>query len=578
MIITQPLQQTVKKVEVCLSKIKKVIIIMSDVQKLFACTSSGCNMSFTDEDHLAIHRKKHDMVLNLENNGKNTGFVADQTPTPTRFIRNCEEVGLFQDLQNVNPFEETFRRAVEARNTGTLSVPGEVESTDDTLHTPHIFPHIADVLSDGTHILSETNQECSTSIAVIDKTTSNERSSVETQTCSDLNLHLSESHLMKENTLTSSKTTALHAESIVLQHLNVSVTPKKIPLQSSSKLSINGEEVELLLKTADGKLMQLSANPICESSQASGLSPSQVSTIEHTRQQSVLVRSEFPRNVVPVIEPNKALSSKMTFAKMKLQQVLTKKVNAIENEKSPEAIIKQNSTSQPYEKENPNESIDQHKKKELLERNRASSMRARAKRKAWIQHLQKTVTNVNETNAALQLEVKALRNELTRLKTLLLAHKDCPITKEMEKGNGVVLGTKIISVNTDSIDTAGSANNTPPIKALTTFVPDVSTKKLTSTTKNPIILPKVVERPVTTTPIITSGTIVKNIPAIKLVEVTHFIAEKDNEAKQQQIMIVQSPTIRRSDETMQQPRRKIIRLNPNYEIRQTTSKITTTTT
>lgn len=58
-------------------------------------------------------------------------YVADQTPTPTRFIRNCEEVGLFQDLQNVNPFEETFRRAVEARNTGTLSVPGEVKEFID---------------------------------------------------------------------------------------------------------------------------------------------------------------------------------------------------------------------------------------------------------------------------------------------------------------------------------------------------------------------------------------------------------------------------------------------------------------
>jgi hypothetical protein len=45
-------------------------------------------------------------------------FSADQTPTPTRFIRNCEEVGLFQDLQNVNPFEETFRKAVEASKTG----------------------------------------------------------------------------------------------------------------------------------------------------------------------------------------------------------------------------------------------------------------------------------------------------------------------------------------------------------------------------------------------------------------------------------------------------------------------------
>ncbi|KAG8245398.1 Alcohol O-acetyltransferase, partial [Homalodisca vitripennis] len=46
----------------------------------------------------------------------------DQTPTPTRFIRNCEEVGLFQDLQNVNPFEETFRKAVESGKTGTLAL------------------------------------------------------------------------------------------------------------------------------------------------------------------------------------------------------------------------------------------------------------------------------------------------------------------------------------------------------------------------------------------------------------------------------------------------------------------------
>lgn len=49
-------------------------------------------------------------------------FAADQTPTPTRFIRNCEEVGLFQDLQNVNPFEETFRKAVESGKTGSSAL------------------------------------------------------------------------------------------------------------------------------------------------------------------------------------------------------------------------------------------------------------------------------------------------------------------------------------------------------------------------------------------------------------------------------------------------------------------------
>lgn len=78
--------------------------------------------------------------------------------------------------------------------------------------------------------------------------------------------------------------------------------------------------------------------------------------------------------------------------------------------------------------------IDQVKKKDILERNRASSMRARAKRKVWIQDLQRTVTNVNEANAALQMEVKVLRTEIAKLKTLLLAHKDCPITKAMQKG------------------------------------------------------------------------------------------------------------------------------------------------
>ena len=54
------------------------------------------------------------------------GLIADQTPTPTRFIRNCEEVGLFQDLQNCNPFEEQFRKATEANKSGTTPLHGEV--------------------------------------------------------------------------------------------------------------------------------------------------------------------------------------------------------------------------------------------------------------------------------------------------------------------------------------------------------------------------------------------------------------------------------------------------------------------
>lgn len=34
-------------------------------------------------------------------------------PTPNTFIKHCEDVGLFQELQKVNPFDETFKKAVE---------------------------------------------------------------------------------------------------------------------------------------------------------------------------------------------------------------------------------------------------------------------------------------------------------------------------------------------------------------------------------------------------------------------------------------------------------------------------------
>ena len=39
-------------------------------------------------------------------------LLADQTPTPTKFLRNCEEIGLFHELAK-NPFEEAFKKAAE---------------------------------------------------------------------------------------------------------------------------------------------------------------------------------------------------------------------------------------------------------------------------------------------------------------------------------------------------------------------------------------------------------------------------------------------------------------------------------
>ncbi|XP_035913149.1 cyclic AMP-dependent transcription factor ATF-7 [Anopheles stephensi] len=120
----------------------------------FRCKIDGCKQSFTTELHCTAHTKKHDLSLNLEMPLKGPGVIfADQTPTPTRLIGKCEEVGLFEDLQKVNPFDETFRRAVESGTSSSPSLTGDQTplavtqavaccraAEGETLHTPHIFP------------------------------------------------------------------------------------------------------------------------------------------------------------------------------------------------------------------------------------------------------------------------------------------------------------------------------------------------------------------------------------------------------------------------------------------------------
>lgn len=102
---------------------------------------------FTNEDHLSVHKHKHEMTLifgpartdsviiagnisamNICVWSMNAGegsvitflcfcvflfcfLFLDQTPTPTRFLKNCEEVGLFNEL--ANSFEQEFHKAHE---------------------------------------------------------------------------------------------------------------------------------------------------------------------------------------------------------------------------------------------------------------------------------------------------------------------------------------------------------------------------------------------------------------------------------------------------------------------------------
>lgn len=49
-------------------------------------------------------------------------LLSDQTPTPTRFLKNCEEVGLFSELDC--SFEHEFRKTQEEENSKRVGGPG----------------------------------------------------------------------------------------------------------------------------------------------------------------------------------------------------------------------------------------------------------------------------------------------------------------------------------------------------------------------------------------------------------------------------------------------------------------------
>ncbi|KAJ3163685.1 hypothetical protein HDU86_000279 [Geranomyces michiganensis] len=70
------------------------------------------------------------------------------------------------------------------------------------------------------------------------------------------------------------------------------------------------------------------------------------------------------------------------------------------------------------------------KRKTFLERNRQAALKCRQKKKQWLQSLQAKVDYLTSDNEGLQSQATQLREEILNLKTLLLAHRDCPIAKQ----------------------------------------------------------------------------------------------------------------------------------------------------
>ncbi|KAF1982701.1 hypothetical protein K402DRAFT_414759 [Aulographum hederae CBS 113979] len=78
---------------------------------------------------------------------------------------------------------------------------------------------------------------------------------------------------------------------------------------------------------------------------------------------------------------------------------------------------------------------DEEKRKNFLERNRVAALKCRQRKKQWLANLQTKVEIYSTENDALTQTVASLREEVVNLKTLLMAHKDCPIAQQQGIGN-----------------------------------------------------------------------------------------------------------------------------------------------
>lgn len=59
-----------------------------------------------------------------------------------------------------------------------------------------------------------------------------------------------------------------------------------------------------------------------------------------------------------------------------------------------------------------------------------AALKCRQRKKQWLANLQTKVEMFSSENDALTAQITQLREEVVNLKTLLLAHKDCPVTQQ----------------------------------------------------------------------------------------------------------------------------------------------------
>ncbi|XDA74396.1 hypothetical protein R6Z07F_004619 [Ovis aries] len=403
----------------------------------FVCNAPGCGQRFTNEDHLAVHKHKHEMTLKFGPARTDSVIIADQTPTPTRFLKNCEEVGLFNEL--ASSFEHEFKKAADEDEKKAASGPLDMSLPS----TPDIrIKEEEPVEVDSSPPDSPASSPCSPPRKEKDVAPKPVVISTPTPTIvrpGSLPLHLGYDPL--HPTLPSP----------------TSVITQAPP--SNRQLGSPTGSLPLVMHLANGQTMPVLPGP-----------PVQMpSVISLARPVSMV--PNIPGIPGPPVNSSGSISPSghpmPSEAKMRLKATLTHQVSSInggcgmvvgtastmvtarpeqsqiliQHPDAPSPAQPQVSPAQPTpstggrRRRTVDEDPDERRQR-FLERNRAAASRCRQKRKLWVSSLEKKAEELTSQNIQLSNEVTLLRNEVAQLKQLLLAHKDCPVTALQKKTQG----------------------------------------------------------------------------------------------------------------------------------------------
>ncbi|KAF7206968.1 transcript variant X1 [Nothobranchius furzeri] len=405
----------------------------------FVCSAPGCGQRFTNEDHLSVHKHKHEMTLKFGPARTDSVIIQDQTPTPTRFLKNCEEVGLFNEL--ASSFEHEFSKAQE---------------DDQRTKHPVLFKPVP------LQTPSEIKEEEEAPLEVDSSPPESPGSS------SSMSDNSRDSREILTKPLVNSAPTIVRPGSLPLHLSNDSLQPT-LPSPTSVITQAPPSNRQLGSPTSAYPLVRHLPN-----GQTVPLLPSPV-------QLTSVISIARPMNTVPNIPgipgppvggASSGSSSPSGYglhseAKLRLKAALSHQgpgtqdgagggsgsIPAVPQRQEQSQQPSQNSDAlspaQPQvspaqptggRRRRASEMDPDERRQRFLERNRAAASRCRQKRKLWVNSLEKKAEDMASMNVSLTNEVTLLRNEVAQLKQLLLAHKDCPVTVMQKKAAFLAAG------------------------------------------------------------------------------------------------------------------------------------------